>query len=312
VRKVGPVLVSLLVILILPGCGNPGFGGHPDARAYLVAQVPPTLPTPPASYLGAYEAATPMSYASLRRFGTAVGRRPDLALYFSVWGKQFMAPFIRKVSRHGAIPLVQMDPPAGSLGAIASGRDDAYLRSYARQVRSYGHGVIIGFAHDMNNARYSWGWRHVRAAVWVAAWRHVVEVFHDERALNVTWLWTISSPGTRVAPPRRWWPGSRYVTWIGIDGDYSATHSDFTNIFGSTITSIRGFAGKPILLSEVRMGTASDVASQISTLLSGVRNRRLLGFVWVDAAIPSRRLEENAAALAEFRQRVALVMRARG
>ena len=253
-----------------------------------------------------------MSYASLRRFGTAVGRRPDLALYFSVWGKRFMGPFIRKVSRHGVIPLVQMDPPAGSLGAIASGRDDAYLRSYARQVRSYGHGVIIGFAHDMNNTHYSWGWRHVRAAVWISAWRHVVEVFRDERALNVTWLWTISSPGTGVAPPRHWWPGSRYVTWIGIDGDYSATRSDFTNVFGSTITSIRGFAGNPILLSEVRMGTASDVASQVSTLLGGVRNRRLLGFVWVDAAIPSRRLERNATALAEFRQQVARVMRSRG
>ena len=305
-------LVSSIILLILSGCGNPGFGGHPGAREYLVAQVPPVLPTPPASYLGAYEAATPLSYASLRRFGTAVGRRPDLDLYFSVWGEQFMTPFIRIVSRHGVIPLVQIDPPAGSLGAIASGRDDAYLRSYARQVHSYGHEVVIGFGHDMNNTRYSWGWRHVRAAMWVAAWRHVVKVFRGERALNVTWLWTISSPGTGVAPPRRWWPGSDYVTWIGIDGDYSATRSDFTNIFGSTITHIRDFARNPILLSEVRMGTASDVASQISTLLSGVRNRRLLGFVWFDAAIPGRQLEENAAALVEFRRRVARIMHARG
>ena len=44
-------------------------------------------------------------------------------------------------------------------------------------VRNFRHAVVIGFGHEMNAPWYSWGYRHVPAATFVAAWRHIVTLF---------------------------------------------------------------------------------------------------------------------------------------
>ena len=116
------------------------------------------------------------------------------------------------------IPDVQIDPTQASVSAIARGVYDIYLRTYADSVRDYGHAVVIGFGHEMNTSRYSWGYGHVRPQVFVAAWRHIVTLFHSEGADNVTWLWTINQEGPGSGNISDWWPGPSYVTWVGIDG----------------------------------------------------------------------------------------------
>ena len=45
----------------------------------------------------------------------------------------------------------------------------------------------------------SWGYRHTSPAAFVAAWRHVVNVFRAQGAYNVTWLWTINIIDNRAA-----------------------------------------------------------------------------------------------------------------
>ncbi len=72
----------------------------------------------------------------------------------------------------------------------------------------------------MNATWYSWGYHHVPPATFVAAWRHVVTLFRDQGAGNVTWLWTINATLGSTGPIAAWWPGARYVTWVGIDGYY--------------------------------------------------------------------------------------------
>ncbi len=62
--------------------------------------------------------------------------------------------------QNGAVPLVQMDPDGISIAAIASGRYDGYLSSYAEAVRAYRHPVILSFGHEMNGSWYSWGYRN--------------------------------------------------------------------------------------------------------------------------------------------------------
>jgi mannan endo-1,4-beta-mannosidase len=49
---------------------------------------------------------------------------------------------------------------------------------------------IIGFAPEMNGNWYKWGDQNTSPATWVAAWRHVVDVFRANGADNVSWLWT--------------------------------------------------------------------------------------------------------------------------
>ncbi len=54
-----------------------------------------------------------------------------MALYFSGWQVPFKSWFAGRAWANGAVAAVQIDPERISLAAIAAGRYDSYLRSYA-------------------------------------------------------------------------------------------------------------------------------------------------------------------------------------
>jgi mannan endo-1,4-beta-mannosidase len=235
------------------------------------------------SYLGVYETGTPPSYRPVSQFANIAGRNPNLVGYYSGWAAPFNVSFADVMHRHGIIPFIQIDPKLASVAAITRGAYDSYLQSYADSVRSYGHAVVIGFGHEMNAPWYSWGYGHVPARTFVAAWRHIVSLFRDQGAQNVTWLWTINqdlpSTGHRIAA---WWPGPSYVTWVGIDGYYFRTSDKFYDVFGRTIKQVRKLTKKPILLSETAVGVTSEPFVNIHDLFTGMQRYKTLGLVWFD------------------------------
>src|SRR3954454_4214997 len=169
-------------------------------RLILGAYAPKPAKPAAGGYLGVAEAGETASYQPVEDFATAVGRKPNIVLYYSSWSEAFNTRFARQVHAHGAMPFVQIDPGHTSLATVASGRDDAFIRSYARQVRAYGHPVIIGFAAEMNGDWDPWGYRHTPARTFVAAWRHLVTVFRQQGAGNVIWLWTVNVTDARTGP----------------------------------------------------------------------------------------------------------------
>jgi hypothetical protein len=240
------------------------------------------LPASPASYLGVYEAGAPPSYAPITDFAQVAGGRPNLDGYFSGWAEPFAGSFAREAHARGAAPYVQIDPTFASVTGIADGAYDSYLRSYADSVRNFGHAVVIGFGHEMNAPWYSWGYGHVPPATFVKAWRHIVDLFRDEGADNVTWLWTINADLPGTGPVRDWWPGAQYVSWVGIDGFYYKSSNTFSSVFGATIGQVRGFTDKPLLIAETAVGPQAGQFVKIGDLFAGVRADKLLGLVWFD------------------------------
>jgi hypothetical protein len=234
----------------------------------------------------------------------ATGVRPRVVLYYSGWLEPFQAGFAATAAEHGAVPLVQINPLGVSLASIASGRYDSYLDSYAEAVRSYHHPVIMGFGHEMNGYWYSWGYQHTSPAVFVAAWRHIVDVFRGLGTRNVTWLWTVNTIHKRasVPSPDPWWPGSSYVNWVGIDGYYDSPSSTFAPLFGPTIGAVRALTSDPILIAETAATSAAGQPAKIADLFAGTHLYGLLGFVWFDAyAVKDWRLT-GPAAFAAFRR----------
>jgi hypothetical protein len=270
---------------------------------------PPRAPLPPsaASYVGVYETGAPPAYQPIASFAKAAGTSPNIVGYYSGWAEPFNLGFAQKVHAHGIIPCVQIDPTYASVAAIANGAYDDYLRTYADSVRAFGHAVVIGFGHEMNDTRYSWGYGQVSPATFVAAWRHIVTLFHGQGADNVTWLWTINQEAAGGAPVSAWWPGARYVTWVGIDGYYFRPSDTFATVFGSTIDQVRGFTTKPILLSETAVGPNAGQFAKIGNLFGGMRQHGMLGLMWFDVAQHGGilhqdwRIEGNAAAQNAFR-----------
>jgi mannan endo-1,4-beta-mannosidase len=270
---------------------------------------PAHAPLPPkvASYVGVFEEGVPPGYEPVAAFARATREHPNLVGYYSGWAEPFASSFAERMHKHGAIPYVQIDPTLASVSAIANGRYDIYLRTYADSVRDFAHAVVIGFGHEMNASWYSWGYGHVPPATFVAAWRHIVKVFHHEGADNVTWLWTINQDVPGTGPIRSWWPGAKYVTWVGIDGYYFRPSDTFTSVFGHTIDHVRKFTDKPVLLSETAVAPHAGPFPKIGDLFLGMRRYNTLGLVWFD--IPQSggfrqedwHLEDNREAVLAFR-----------
>ncbi|HEY0716006.1 MAG TPA: glycosyl hydrolase [Streptosporangiaceae bacterium] len=265
-----------------------------------------TLPHVQASYLGAFEPGAPPSYAPVQSFTKVAGREPNLIGYYSGWAEPFNMTFASMLRRHGIIPYVQIDPTDASVAAIAHGSYDQYLRSYADSVRNFNDAVVIGFGHEMNANWYSWGYQHVPPATFIAAWQHLVRVFREQGADNVTWLWTLQADGPRTGRVANWWPGSRYVTWVGVDGYYNRPADTFATVFGTTIDQVKQFTNDPVLLSETAVGPDAGQFAKIQDLFSGMSTYGTLGLVWFDKAQSGSmnkqdwRLEDNTLAEQSF------------
>jgi mannan endo-1,4-beta-mannosidase len=249
--------------------------------------LPVHLPATSNSYLGVFTKGVPDSYSGVTSFADKAGAKPDVVMYYSGWFVPFSSSFANTAAHNGAVPLIQMDPDGVKVAAIASGKYDGYLSAYAEAVRAYRHPIILSFGHEMNGDWYSWGYKNTPASVFVAAWRHIVNLFRALGADNVTWLWTVNiindTERGKIPRPTQWWPGNSYVNWVGIDGYYLKSSWQFAPLFGPTITAVRSLTLDPILIAETGAVPEAGQPGKIANLFAGVHQYGLLGFVWFDA-----------------------------
>jgi len=284
----------------------PVVGDTPPIGTFSHHPVVVRLPARPESYAGAFVKGVPDNYAPVKMLDRAAGTQLTVALYYSGWHETFRSAFAAQASANGAVPFMQIEPARVSLTAIAAGVYDTYLETFATSVANYGaktgKAVIIGFGHEMNGFWYPWGYRHVSPAVFVAAWRHIVTVFRQQGADNVTWLWTVNIIDTShgILSPAPWWPGRAYVTWVGIDGYYLKPSWTFASLFGPTIKAVHALTLDPILVAETGAQAGTGQPAKIADLFAGIHAYGLLGCVWFDARGTQDWRLAGPAALAAF------------
>jgi len=208
---------------------------------------------------------------------------PNLVSFYVGMSAPFNPHPADQIAAMGALPLIQINPSHDSLAAIAHGSKDAWLRAYARGVRQFGQPIVLGFAHEFNQRVWPWSYKHVTPAVYIAAWRHIHRIFAQAGARNVIWVWTVNifTPGTGPAQP--YWPGNRYVDWVGLDGYFYNPTETFANRFSPTIAQVRTFTDRPILIAETGANHAAGRAGRIASLYQGMaRTPGVLGFIWFD------------------------------
>lgn len=302
-----PVAALMVVTLLAAGRGHLlgilpwqfGFGSQP----------PPVVTCPVQAPRGPYAGVSPGTpwRRSLARFKTVTRTRPRMAASYVPFGAPFNSGRACFLAASGGLLLIQMIPHGYSLTDIAAGRFDNYLKSYADTIAQSQAPVVFSFAHEMNGSWYPWGFTRIDPAVWIAAWRHVHDVFTAEGATSVIWCWNVTqvSSSPMIADPHAWWPGSRYVNWVGVDAYYNTPASNFGTVFGATFTEVRRFTSKPILIAETAAAGPGQ-AGQIRNLFSGMRASGAIGVVWFD--IDRReawRLEVAPSSVAAWRAGVA-------
>ena len=148
------------------------------------------------------------------------------------------------------------------------------------------------------------GDKHTPAAIFVAAWRHIVTVFRAVGSKNVIWLWTVNviDQNNNIPAPNAWWPGRSYVNWVGIDGYYYLPSQDFAQVFGPTIVDVLSLTHRPVFIAETGAASTANQPAKINDLFAGVRSYGLSGFLWFDENTQGRAWRINSAqAFAAFR-----------
>jgi hypothetical protein len=285
----GRVLAGIAVIVVLTGCGvlsphtqtaSPGGQGTP-AGSGSAASTPQSLPydmsrllNPTAGKFVGVEAEGAPSLAPVTSFAASVGKKPDLIGQYIAWNTSFDPRAVSTAWSYGT-----------TLAAIADGRSDAYITTFAAAVRALNLPVAISFGHEMNGNWYPWGSSQTTAAEFVAAWRHIHNLFIQAGASNVIWVWNPNIVnGLPQVQLRPYWPGASYVDWVGVTGYFPATGPEtFASLYGPSLAEIKRFTAKPIIIAETSVETGPSELQAARSLVAGVRRHRdVLGFIWFD------------------------------
>jgi len=215
------------------------------------------------------------------------GAHLRLVEFYNRFPGEFQRAEAQQVVDLGALPLIQLNPRRISMAELAAGAYDGYIRSYAQQVRAFGCHVVLSFGHEMNGWWYPWGLPDTTPRTFKAAWRHFFGIFKAEHVTNVIWSWDPThqhsqyKPGEVAYPASKFYPGNKYVDWIGIDG-YVGTGQNFNKVFRFQLRDIRRLTRKPIYLAETGVGDSAHEVSQVADLFAGVWRWHLAGLVWFD------------------------------
>jgi hypothetical protein len=238
---------------------------------------------------------------SVRSFHHATGVHPAVVEIYTNFGSAFPSLQAGRVRGQGSIPFIQWNPRKAPLGLIAQGRYNRYVRHFARAAKTFGSQIVLSFGHEMNGTWYPWGRLHATPQQFIGAWRSVHSIFARKHVTNVTWSWDPSHGG---APASQWWPGSRYVDWIGIDG-YLRPGQTYSGIFSQQLANIRSVTHRPAFIAETAVAPGPGQARQIRGLFQGMRHDHLMGLVWFDVnRLKAWKLEGRPSAIRAFRSSV--------
>lgn len=306
-RRIAPVIVSLVVLGIVLGAG-----AAPRPASGAAAPLQRLVPPPPGGlYLGAHSLGLETREGRVAAWGRIHGRTIGIAQWYQHWlsgQTRFRPDWAARVARQGAVPLITWEPwrsvagqrrnahqPAISLARIASGRYDRYIRSWATAVAAYRRPVMIRLMHEMNGTWYPWGIRvnGNTPALYRAAWRRVHRIFDRAGARNVSWVWSVNNltGADDTADLAAAYPGDRWVDWVATSGfnwGDAYTWSDWREadaLFRPTFDFLSRYR-KPVMISEIGTTRIGGSARRwIPRTLARLRTDypRLRAVIWYDA-----------------------------
>jgi hypothetical protein len=148
------------------------------------------------------------------------------------------------------------DQPGYALKRVAAGAFDAYARAFGAAAKRSGARVIIRFAPEMNGDWQVWN-KNDAPADFVAAFRHLHDLFAAQRVSNVTWSFNPINTWDGAPAYADYWPGRSYVDWLALDGYTWQTvlparrYETPGEVFDASLVELRALApGLPVMIAE--------------------------------------------------------------
>jgi hypothetical protein len=270
--------------------------------------------TSPGIYYGAFP------NDDLSGFEARAGKPVSLVMLFHSWNEgDFPTSTLENIRNHGSIPIVswQSYDPENNLYSwenIAAGKLDGYITQWARDSKNWGHPYFLRFNWEMNGF---WEPYVSQAASYVPMWKHIHDIFVQNGATNVTWVWCPNVDSYSTIPFDPLYPGDDYVDWTCIDG-YNfgtsqswSTWTSFSSLFGPTYNHLLRLApSKPIMIGEIGTsetgGSKSDWITDMLTVQLPNNFPHIKALVWFNINKEDDwRIESSAKSQLAFAQGIA-------
>lgn len=190
---------------------------------------------------------------------------PNYLMFYYPISWEFPEPWARKFHEIGATTIVSMELWTWGRGQrddhmskINAGDYDEHFRKWATGAREFGERVLLRFGFEFNGNWFTW---QGDPPAFIAAWRRTHSIFQEVGASNVEWVWcpnVVSVPDTPENDMHQYYPGDKYVDWVGFDGfnfgdDHDEWHRwhSFPGIYTEVLDELeRRYPDKPIMIGE--------------------------------------------------------------
>jgi hypothetical protein len=256
----------------------------------------------------------PWDMGAVTRFEQIAGKQVSLVNFFSPFANcaaecsfyKFPTGPMERIREYGAIPVLSwssqsipssLEEPDFQLADVVAGTYDVYIREFAEAAHAWGRPFFLRFNWEMNGRWFPWseGVNGNQPGEFVAAWRHVHDIFASAGADNVTWVWCPNvDPDGIFADLGSLYPGDKYVDWTGLDGynwGLNPANPDrwrsFNDLYSTTYQRIVGSVApeKPLLIGE--MGSTEQGGSKASWIDEALTEipiyyPEIRGLLWFD------------------------------
>ena len=203
-----------------------------------------------------------------------LGRTPPVHLTYYEWNADWTGAVTKADLAAGRIPLVNWEPHNIDFNKIVDGSLDATIKARARGSKALGKKFFLDFSAEMNGDE---AWDGNNAPLYIAAYRHIHDIFVAEGATNVVWAWCPNVTDIHGGNKNTmdYYPGDAYVDWTGVDGYNWGTNNggwqSFQQVF-EKIYPLLAARKKPIMIGEMS-----------SAQVGGDKAK------WIDAIVPTLR-----------------------
>jgi uncharacterized repeat protein (TIGR01451 family) len=226
--------------------------------------------------------------SNIDNYETLIQRNLASVMWYINFQTSFPTADCNTVYANGSVPHIVWEPyttdqKVSILDDIISGAFDSYIQNFATQAKNWGHRLWIRWGHEMNGNWYGWSGAQNGGGrtdgygdptkpdgpeKYVDAYKHVWTIFSNVGATNVYWIWSVNCEGFTNALWNdivNYYPGDKYVDWMGISGYNWVTNTggtpnwkSFSQIFNSVYNRLRNINWlKPIMISEMACGAST-------------------------------------------------------
>ncbi|MEU8237839.1 glycosyl hydrolase [Actinoplanes missouriensis] len=259
-RRVAATAVVLLVLLA--GCSRddrrePAPEPSPDLsrapRAVAVNPGPfqagPFLPPEQGAYLGAWIKPDELTHvgriAAVGGLEQSLGRRLDFINTYRRFDQMMGTASDKEFLAQDANLMISW--ATGDNRSILAGDHDKLIRKQARAIRRIKKPVMLRMRWEMDRP-------NLRATMWsgadyIDAWKYVRNIFRQERAENVSWVWCPTAEGFVRGDAPDFYPGDDQVDWTCVDVYAGAQFQPIGELMGPFL-DWAAQRPKPIVIGE--------------------------------------------------------------